>query len=121
MTFLPNPNSLPQVNHKNSNKLDNTLKNLEWCTAKDNVKHYRNTLPGKQLTLKFSFANGNNKAVIQMTLDGVFVKKYKSTTEAVKDGYNGSCISKCCNGLSRKHKKYKWCFEKDHQEKIFRN
>ena len=33
---IPNPNDLPQVNHKNEKKLDNVSDNLEWCTAKYN-------------------------------------------------------------------------------------
>jgi len=40
-TFIPNINNLPQINHKNGNKLDNTVKNIEWCTCKDNLKHAR--------------------------------------------------------------------------------
>lgn len=37
--FLPNENNLPQVNHKNGNKQDNTVSNLEWISAKDNCIH----------------------------------------------------------------------------------
>lgn len=37
--YLPNPRCLPEVNHKNGNKLDNTVYNLEWCTGKYNVRH----------------------------------------------------------------------------------
>ena len=41
--FIPNPNNLPEVNHKNLNKADNRVENLEWCTSKYNKAHFRNS------------------------------------------------------------------------------
>ena len=37
--FIPNPNNLPQVNHKDENSLNNCVDNLEWCTAKYNLTY----------------------------------------------------------------------------------
>lgn len=37
--FIPNPLDLPQVNHKDGNKLNNHVDNLEWCSASENMKH----------------------------------------------------------------------------------
>lgn len=35
--FIPNPNNLPEVNHKNKNRSDNRVENLEWCNRIDNL------------------------------------------------------------------------------------
>lgn len=37
--FVPNPNNLPQVNHKDENKLNNESVNLEWCTSQYNINY----------------------------------------------------------------------------------
>ena len=37
--FIPNPNNLPQVNHKDKNRLNNNVDNLEWCTAEYNLQY----------------------------------------------------------------------------------
>lgn len=39
MAFIPNPDNLPQINHKDENKLNNCADNLEWCTAKYNANY----------------------------------------------------------------------------------
>lgn len=37
--FIPNPNNYPQINHKDENKQNNSLNNLEWCTCKYNINY----------------------------------------------------------------------------------
>jgi len=37
--FIPNPDNFPQINHKDGNKQNNHIENLEWCTAEQNMRH----------------------------------------------------------------------------------
>jgi hypothetical protein len=53
--FIPNPDELPEVNHKDGNKLNNVISNLEWCSYTDNLKHsYVRKLRGRMKSCKLS-------------------------------------------------------------------
>ncbi len=100
--FIPNPEKKPFVNHKNGDKLDNKLENLEWVTNQENIQHaYDNGLVG------------GVSPVIQYDKKGEnIIKEFNSINEASRElKINQSGISACCRGKIRQthgfHFKYK--------------
>lgn len=69
-TFIPNPQNLPLVNHKNGIKTDNSITNLEWENSSGNIKHAHNTGLKKYQPLtdegKKSMIKANSKLVIDI-------------------------------------------------------
>ena len=102
--FIPNPNNLPMVNHKDENPLNNISKNLEWCDSK-----YDNNYGTKKIRASKAMTNGKlSKPVLQYTLDGKLVKEWVSIKEASRDGFDDSSITLCCKGKYKQHKGYIW-------------
>lgn len=109
--FLPNPNNLPQVNHKDENPSNNFVwvnpdgsvdperSNLEWCTAKYNVNY--GTGPVRR-------RHKQSKGVYQIK-DGQIINEFISTQEVQdKLGFYHSRIIKVCNGISKQAYGFQW-------------
>lgn len=67
--FLPNPLNLPCVNHKDENKLNNCVDNLEWCTYEYNNNYG---------TARIRFSYTKSRPIQQKTLEGYPLAKYES-------------------------------------------
>ena len=95
-TFMPNPNQLPQVNHKDENKLNNRLDNLEWCTAKYNTNY------GHATTRR-------SLSVCQYDLNGCKVGWFYGIREAERiTGINNRSIRQVLKGERKTAGGYYW-------------
>ena len=104
--FIPNPDNLPQVNHIDEDTTNNALCNIEWCTADYNTNYgNRNNKVSKKL-----FNGKLSKPAYQYTLNGELVKIWPSVSEAARNGFNHTSISRCCNGKIKNYKNYKWSY-----------
>lgn len=103
--FLPNPNNLPEVNHKDEDPSNNSATNLEWCTHKYNQNYGTRT---ERASLAESVP------IVQFSLKGDFIKEWNSITE-IKRSFRGkgSGVRQCCNGTCNMAYGFTWRWRKD--------
>ena len=111
-TFIPNPLSLPEVNHKDENKANNSADNLEWCTAEYNI-NFGTAVARRSAKLKGKFVNGPlAKAVLQYDKSGNLVREWSSASEVERrTGFAQSNISACCLGKLKSAYEYVWKYK----------
>jgi len=110
--FLPKVAEKTYINHKDGNKQNNNVENLEWCTYSENNKHMYAVLGHKGSLYGVHGANHPSaKPVKQYTLQGEFLKKFNSMNDArkylnIKESDHS--IHKNCIGEKEEAHGYKW-------------
>ena len=109
MAFIENPHNLPIINHKDENKINNCVDNLEWCNQEYNVC-YGSSL--QRLSVTHKNHPNLSKPIEQYTMDGLFIKSYPSAAEAERQtGIYAVNISMCCRGKYSQSGGYKWKYK----------
>ncbi len=94
--FIPNPDGLPEVNHKDENRQNNSVANLEWCTSQYNMDYSR------------------SKCVHQYDKRGNYIGSWKSTKEAERNLHiSAGNISNCCTGRYKTAGGYVWRYDEN--------
>lgn len=91
--FIPNPNNLPEVNHKNKIRNDNRVENLEWCSRIDNLKDSYSTM---------SPVRNFKRCTLIKESDGTIIDSFQSIAEASRYAHEHFNCSE--SGMARNHK-----------------
>ena len=98
-TFIPNPDNLPQINHKDECKASNCVSNLEWCSSQ-----YNNTYNDRHIKCAHKVKESNTirsgKPVDQIDMtSGEVIASYPSAWEASRQtGFTKQGIIIACHG-----------------------
>ncbi len=99
--FLDNPNNYPEVNHKDGDKSNNAVENLEWCTSSENKKHCFDI--GLRVN-EFGVKAHNFKGVVEVYKNGIVIDTLQGDLDIRNKGYTSCGVSAVLTGRQKTHR-----------------
>lgn len=117
--FIPNSENKSEVNHINpvtKDLCDNRVCNLEWCTSRENSLWMVKCGNMYQPSLgKFGKYHHASKPIVQLDLDGEFIKKWENARQINRDlGIDFRYVSRCCNHKCKTAHGFIFVFEEEY-------
>lgn len=107
--FIPNPDNKPQINHKDGDKNNYQIDNLEWSTDQENKVHAHET---GLISIPRNEQCKLSKPILQLTLAGELVKEWPCTEEIIRQTkFQGSHIRRVANGIRKTAHGFLWRFK----------
>ena len=107
LAFVPNSNGYKYINHKDEDKSNNDVSNLEWCTAKYNCNYGNHT---KKLKKSY-ILNGNNRPIDVYDMNGVFLKTFDCSNDVCRElNIERRSLYSVCQGIVKSSKGYRFAF-----------
>lgn len=113
--YIPNPNDYPCIDHIDTEKSNNHVENLRWCTYTQNSNN-----PITYKRVKEAFYNGNNwqaKPIVQLKGEQL-IAKFNSARKASFLGFNKNSIARCCHNKNKTHKGYRFMYLSDYEKLV---
>lgn len=125
--FLPNPENKPCIDHINTNRDDNRIENLRWCTYSENLMNPITNKKSSETHREIYQGNNNpnygNRGksntlsipILQLDLFGNIIKLWYGAKETERENnFDASTITKCCKGKKLTHKGFRWVYLNDY-------
>ena len=118
LSFIPNPQNKQWINHKDCNKTNNHVENLEWCTPSENLIHswkngrtvFTERMRRVAVASVLREVEKQKKRVLCL-YNGQIIETYESASEAARQIHGSQAhISDCCNGKRYTHKGFSWAW-----------